>query len=371
MKLKVPKNTLDKAIKAVCKAVPNKGIQPILNNILLENEDGHLVLNATDLDFFIEAKVPSNNEESGSITLSAKKLEEIVSKLEEDDVSINVDYESHKASLICKKANFDLIGLSPEDFPKMKKPDPSEMYTINSNALSKAIDMVHFAASRYDVNNVLGGVYMSIENGILELAATDGNRLASYEIELEDKNGTLVKKEAVIPVKVVADVQKIIESSVDENVKVAFTNNQVMFKTEDRLVISRLLEGTYPRFKQLIPDEFEKIAQVDRKDLLSCLERVAVMANERTNLVRLSFNDNQLKINSSNLDFGGAEDDLEIEYMGDEMDIHFNVKYLIDGIRTLDSDKVQFGMNAPLNPVVVKPISDSKYIYLIMPIKHK
>lgn len=375
MKLKVPKNTLDKAIKSVAKAIPSKGIQPILNNIYLENQNGHLVLNATDLDLFIEAKIPSSNEETGAITLSARKLEEIVSKLEEDDVNISVDHDNSKANLVCKKANFDLIGISPEDFPKLEKPESQEFFELGKEKFAEIIDKVHFAASRYDNTNILSGVYLGLreENGVtfFDVAATDGNRLASFSVDLGDISGTFVKKEVVVPVKVIADVQKILDTSVDDVIKIAFLSNQIVFKTEDRFVVSRLLEGVYPRYKQLIPEDTNKMAQVDRQELLSCLERVSVMANERTNLVTLKFDESNLYITTSNLDFGGAEDNISIEYMGEPLEIAFNVKYLIDGIKCMDSDKIQISMNEALNPALVKPISDQEYIYLIMPIKSK
>lgn len=370
MKLEVPKSTLDKALKAVCRAVPNKGIQPILNNILLENNNGHLVLNATDLDFYIEATIPSNNIDSGRITLSAKKLEEIVGKLEDDDILIDVNEKTNEAKLTCNSAHFDLIGVSAEDFPEFSKPNAGDFFTVNASKLSKAISLVSFAASRFDVNNILGGVYMQVNAGSLELAATDGNRLSSFVLELEDA-GALDGKEVVVPVKVIEELQRIIENSVDESVQVAFLDNQVVFKTEDRFVVSRLLDGTYPKYKQLIPENSDKTAQIDRKKFLSCLERVAVMANERTNLVKLSFEENQLAIESSNLDMGGADEKIEIDFMGEPLDIFFNVKYLAEAIKTIDADKIQIAMTKSLSPAVIKPLSEGKYIYLIMPVKSK
>lgn len=374
MKFKVPKNTLDKAIKSVSKAVPSKGVQPILNNILLENSNGHLTLNATDLDFSIEAIIPSVNEEEGSITISAKKLEEIVSKLDEDDIYINVDLDSKKANLTCKKSNFDLIGVSAEDFPKINKPDTSSFITISKEKFSRMADLVCFSASKYDLNNILGGVYIGIketEEGkkVLELASTDGNRLSNYELELESSN--IETKEVVVPIKIILDIQRILETSVDENINISFLDNQIIFFTQDRFIISRLLDGTYPRFKQLIPKEQDKVAQVDRKELLSCLERVATMANEITNLVKLSFKEGSLTIESSNQDFGQAADNIPVEYMGENLDIFFNVKYLIEPLKHLDCERVQFSMLGSVNPVLLKPISDENYLHLIMPIKHE
>jgi len=382
MKLKVPKNILDKAIKSVSKAVPNKGIQPILNNILLENEDGHLKLNATDLDFSIEAIIPSENQEIGKITLSAKKLEEIVSKLDEDDVLIDVNPENQKTHLICKESNFDLVGIPADDFPKITKPDTSAYISISKERFSKIINLVQFSASRYDLNNILGGIFFGLRENtnpeisskfILEVAATDGNRLSSYEYEITDANcnPNFAKKEVVVPLKVITDVQRILDTSYDETIRISFIGNQIVFFTDDRFISSRLLEGTYPRYKQLIPSDQDKIAQIDRKQFLSCLERVAIMANEITNLVKLSFNSGKLKIESSNQDFGQAADSIDINYVGDPIVIYFNVKFLIDPIKTIDSDKIQFSRSVPINPVIVKAIASESYIQLVLPIKHE
>jgi len=382
MKLKVPKNILDKAIKSVSKAVPNKGIQPILNNILLENEDGHLKLNATDLDFSIEAIIPSENQEIGKITLSAKKLEEIVSKLDEDDVLIDVNPENQKTHLICKESNFDLVGIPADDFPKITKPDTSAYISISKERFSKIINLVQFSASRYDLNNILGGIFFGLRENtnpeisskyILEVAATDGNRLSSYEYEITDPNcnPNFAKKEVVVPLKVITDVQRILDTSYDETIRISFIGNQIVFFTDDRFISSRLLEGTYPRYKQLIPQDQDKIAQIDRRQFLSCLERVAIMANEITNLVKLSFNSGKLKIESSNQDFGQAADSIDIDYVGDPIVIYFNVRFLIDPIKTIDSDKIQFSMSGAINPVIVKPIASESYIHLVMPIKHE
>lgn len=377
MKLKVPKSTLDKAIKSVSKAVPSKGVQPILNNILLENTNGHLRLNATDLDFTIEATIPSFNEEEGSITISARKLEEVVSKLEEDDVEISVDPVTHKTNIICKQSNFDLVGVSSDDFPKVEKEEINSYITIGKAKFSRIISMVNFAASKYDVNNILGGVFLSVrenpETGVvsLEMAATDGNRLSSYELEIDkSSNPNFSRKEVVVPLRIIIDVQKILDSSIDETINISFLANQIVFFTQDRYVISRLLEGTYPRYKQLIPSNQDKLAQIDRKELLSCLERVAVMANEITNLVKLSFKDGNLSIESSNRDFGQAEDSIQIEYIGEPISMFYNVRYLIEPLKCLDADRVQFSMLGAVSPALLKPISDENYIHLIMPIKH-
>lgn len=374
MKLKVRKNSFDKAIKSVAKAVPSKGVQPILNNILLENCNGHLTLNATDLDFSIEAIIPSENEENGRITISAKKLEEIVSKLDEDDIYLEVELGTNKTNLTCKKSNFELVGISADDFPKIDKPDTKNFIKLNKHHFSKMINMTHFSSSKYDLNNILGGILFSYKendgNKFFEMATTDGNRLSSYEYQLEEQQGKLEKAEVVVPARIILDVQKIIESSVDDDISISFLNNQVIFFTQDRFIVSRLIEGSYPRYKQLIPQNQDKLAQINTKQFLSCLERVATMANEITNLVKLTFKENKLYIESSNQDYGQAADDMSIHYEGDPLSIFFNVKYIIEPIKHIDSEEIIISMSGAVNPALIKPNSSENYIHLVMPIKH-
>lgn len=374
MKLKVRKNSFDKAIKSVAKAVPSKGVQPILNNILLENCNGHLTLNATDLDFSIEAIIPSENEENGRITISAKKLEEIVSKLDEDDIYLEVELGTNKTNLTCKKSNFELVGISADDFPKIDKPDTKNFIKLNKHHFSKMINMTHFSSSKYDLNNILGGILFSYKekdgNKFFEMATTDGNRLSSYEYQLEEQQGKLEKLEVVVPARIILDVQKIVESSVDDDISISFLNNQVIFFTQDRFIVSRLIEGSYPRYKQLIPQNQDKLAQINTKQFLSCLERVATMANEITNLVKLTFKENKLYIESSNQDYGQAADDMAIHYEGDPLSIFFNVKYIIEPIKHIDSEEIVISMSGAVNPALIKPNSSENYIHLVMPIKH-
>jgi DNA polymerase-3 subunit beta len=374
MKLKVRKNSFDKAIKSVAKAVPSKGVQPILNNILLENCNGHLTLNATDLDFSIEAIIPSENEENGRITISAKKLEEIVSKLDEDDIYLEVEIGTNKTNLTCKKSNFELVGISADDFPKIDKPDTKNFIKLNKHHFSKMINMTHFSSSKYDLNNILGGILFSYKekdgNKFFEMATTDGNRLSSYEYQLEEQQGKLEKLEVVVPARIILDVQKIVESSVDDDISISFLNNQVIFFTQDRFIVSRLIEGSYPRYKQLIPQNQDKLAQINTKQFLSCLERVATMANEITNLVKLTFKENKLYIESSNQDYGQAADDMAIHYEGDPLSIFFNVKYIIEPIKHIDSEEIVISMSGAVNPALIKPNSSENYIHLVMPIKH-
>lgn len=379
MQLKVSQKLLDKAIKSVAKAVPAKGIQPILNNIYLKTVQGKLLLNATDLDFWIEATIPSQNHVEGEVAISAKKIEEITSKFSDELLNLHMKDENKVLEIGSEKIKYDLIGLAGDDFPAFEKPDLSgqDFITINRQEFLNLINVIQISASRFDLNNILGGIYIGIRESeekdyFLEFASSDGGRLSAYSLKLDNlaKNPDFTNKAVIVPIKIILDVHKILDTSVDDNVQVAFLPSQVVFKTEDRFVVSRILEGEYPNYRELVPSGHDKKAIISRKDLQVALDRVAIMANEITNMVKLSFKENQMTLECSNLDFGTAKETLEIcEYVGSVIEINFNVRFIMDFLKVINSENVVINMNANESPALIKPETGSEYIYVIMPLK--
>ncbi len=379
MQLKVSQKLLDKAIKSVVKAVPAKGIQPILNNIYLKTLQEKLLLNATDLDFWIEATIPSQNQSEGAVAISAKKIEEISSKFSDEELNLHMEDEKKVLEIGSEKIKFDLIGLPGDDFPAFEKPDLTgqDFITINRQEFLSLINVVQISASRFDLNNILGGIYIGIKETeekeyFLEFASSDGGRLSAYSLKLDNlgENPSFVNKAVIVPIKIILDIQKILDTSVDDNVQIAFLSSQVVFKTEDRYVVSRILEGEYPNYMELVPAGHDKKAVVSRKGFQAALDRVAVMANEVTNMVKLSFKDNQMTLKCSNLDFGNAIETLETnDYEGSELEINFNVRFIMDFLKVIDSDNVVIYMNANESPALIKPETGNEYIYVIMPLK--
>ncbi|MCH2226431.1 MAG: DNA polymerase III subunit beta [Candidatus Caenarcaniphilales bacterium] len=379
MKLKVSQKLLDKAIKSVNKAVPAKGIQPILNNIYLKTLGEKLLLNATDLDFWIEATIPANNLNEGSVAISAKKIEEISSKFSDEELDLFMEDEKKILEIGSEKIKFDLIGLPGDDFPAFEKPDfiDQDFISINRQEFLDLLNVVQISASRFDLNNILGGIYIGIKQEednsyFLEFASSDGGRLSAYKMKLDNINEThkFANKAVIVPIKIILDVQKILDTSVDDNVEIGFLSSRVVFKTEDRYVVSRILEGEYPNYMELVPKTHDKEAIINRKDLQQALDRVSVMANEVTNMVKFSFNDNQMTLECSNLDFGNAVESLEVvSYNGSEFEINFNVRFIMDYLKVIDSDNIVIHMNANESPALVKPEQGQEHIYVIMPLK--
>ena len=385
MKLTVSQKLLDKAIKSVNKAVPAKALQPILNNIFLKTQDNKLFINATDLDFWIEANMPSANLEEGSIAVSAKKIEEISSKFSDEELNLSLANETKILKIGSEKIKFDLIGFPGEDFPAFEKPelDGQSAVTINRLDFLSYINVVQISASRFDLNNILGGIYIAIREEynqeldskeyFLDFASSDGGRLSAYSHKLNNVNlndANFKNKVVIVPIKTMLDIQKILDTSIDDNLSIYFLSSQAVFKTEDRYIVTRLLEGNYPNYLELVPSGHNKRAVIDRKEFLSALDRVSVMANEITNMVKLSFSAENLKLDSNNLDFGNASESMSItHYHGDDIEINFNIKYLIDFLKVIDSELIIFLIHEKETPAIIKPESGPEHIYVIMPLK--
>lgn len=383
MKLTVSQKLLDKAIKSVNKAVPAKALQPILNNIYLKTLDNKLLVNATDLDFWIEATIPSTNLEEGSIAVSAKKIEEISSKFFDEELNLSFANESKVLKIGSEKIKFDLIGFPGEDFPAFEKPDLENQspVIINRQEFLNFINVVQISASRFDLNNILGGIYIAIREEynqaldskeyFLDLASSDGGRLSAFSHKLSDlKESNFKHKVVIVPIKIMLDIQKILDTSIDDNLSIYFLSSQVVFKTEDRYIVTRLLEGNYPNYLELVPTGHDKRAIIDRKEFLSALDRVSVMANEITNMVKLSLSAETLKLDSNNLDFGNATQSIPVtHYQGEDIEINFNIKYLIDFLKVVDSELVTFLIHHKESPAIIKPESGAEHIYVIMPLK--
>jgi len=384
MKLKVSQKLLDRAIKSVNKAVPAKALQPILNNIFFKTHENKLLVNATDLDFWIEALIPAQNLEDGSIAVSAKKIEEITAKFSDEELNLSVSQETKVLKVGSDKINFDLIGFPGEDFPVFNKPDLSEQSAviINRQEFLNYINVVQISASRFDLNNILGGIYISIREEynqaldskeyFLDFASSDGGRLSAYSHRLENISSEMnfKHKVVIVPIKVMLDIQKILDTSVDDNLKIYFLSSQVVFQTEDRYIVTRLLEGNYPNYLELIPTGHDKRAVIDRKEFLAALDRVSIMANEITNMVKLSFSSEALGLETNNLDFGKANETISLtHYQGDNIEINFNIRFLIDFLKVVESELVVFLIHQKESPAIVKPESGPEHIYVIMPLK--
>lgn len=371
MKFVVKKEDLYNGIKIVERATSMKALQPVLLNILIETVDKATIrLVATDLDFTVVALVDAQVEEEGKITLPSKTLNEIVSKLSDKLVTFEMNNEETTVNITCQKSKFDIIGISASEFPpefSNVQINEDEGFEIEIRPFVKAVKQAGFAAASYETSNLLSGIVCDISSNILEIASTDGNRLARIRETIDNKDNHA--KQLIIPSKTLNEFIKMSSFIDEETVKIFTEKSKIILKSERTTTISRLLDGQFPKYNQLIPNESPKEAQVNVSQLISALERVSIMVNEKTSIVKLEFSNNNLKLFADAPDAGKSEENLDIDYTGEELTIAFNYKFVLEALKNLDSDIVKIGLNTPLSATMFRPDSEEDYVCLIMPVQ--
>ena len=371
MKFVVGKEDLLNGIRIVERATSQKAVQPVLYNILIETlENNQIRLTATDFVLTVITTVDAKIDEPGKITLPAKKLNEIVSKLGNDLVTVEMDEGSATVSMTCQKSKFDIIGISASEYPAEALNynfDENNCFDVELKPFLKGIRQAGFASASYEVSNLLSGIVCDFSNGLLEIASTDGNRLARVRESLD--SDIKEQTQLIIPSRTLNELLKMSSFIDEKNIKICKDKSTIIFNTEKILVISRLLEGQFPRYNQLIPSETPKKAIVNVSQLIAALERVSVMVNEKTSIVKMHFADNVLTLTADTPDSGKSEDEIDIQYTDEELLIAFNYKFVLDALRIIESDEVIIGLNAPLSATVLRPNSEDDFICLIMPVQ--
>lgn len=370
MKFLVKKEDVFNGIRLVANVAAMKSLQPVLANILIETVDDNAVkLTATDFDLTISTTVDAKVENSGKITLPAKKLNDIVSRLSDKLITFELNTDTNSMNITCDNTRFDIIGISANEFPNvMENISISEDTAINIDLkpFVKAMRQASFAAANFEANNLLSGVVCDISEEIIEMASTDGNRLARVREKInniEHKTSQLI-----IPSKTTTEFMKMSALIDDESVKIYTDKTKLVIKTEKSMMISRIMEGQYPKYNQLIPKESPKTAIVNKNKLISALERVSIMVNEKS-FIKFEFTENKLTLKADSPDAGASEESIEIEYNSEDLTIAFNYKYVIDGLKNMDTDEVKIGLNTNLSATVFMPNSEEDYISLIMPVQ--
>lgn len=371
MKFVIKKEDLFNGIKIVERATSIKALQPVFLNIFIETIGNNAIkLIATDLDFTVSTIVDAQIEEEGKITLPSKTLNEIVSKLGNKLITFEMTEGETTVNITCQNSKFDIIGISASEFPQEicnYEIKEEESFEIELKPFTKAIKQAAFAAAGYETSNLLSGVVCDINGETLEIASTDGNRLARVREKITNKENKT--KQIIIPAKTLNEFLKTTSYIDEETIKIYFEPSKIIIKTEKATMISRILEGHYPKYNQLIPQESPKEAIINVSQLISALERVAIMIYEKTNIVKMNFADNELTLTGDAPDSGKSEEKIEINYTAEPLLIAFNYKYVLDALKNIESEEVKIGLNTGLSATVLKPNSEEDFVCLIMPVQ--
>ena len=382
MKVVCSQSELNSALQLVSRAVATRPTHPVLANVLLTADAGsnRLSLTGFDLSLGIQTSLAASVETSGAITLPARLLGEIVSRLSSDSpVTFAVDDSGEQVQLTSLSGSYQMRGMSADDYPDLPMVESGMTLKLQPERLVQALKGTLFASSADEAKQLLTGVHLKFNQRALEAAATDGHRLAVLNVEdaLQDAALTdAVDDEGfavTLPSRSLREVERLMASwRSDEPVSLFCDRGQVVFLAADQMVTSRTLEGTYPNYGQLIPDGFTRTFGMDRRALIAALERIAVLADQHNNVVKFSSQpeDGVVQISADAQDVGSGSESLPSNLEGDAMQIAFNVRYLLDGLKAMGSDRIVLHCNAPTTPAVLRSEEASEaFTYLVMPVQ--
>ncbi len=375
---------LNNAIQLVNKAVASRPTHPILSNVLVTADEvtNKISLTGFDLNLGIQTSFDATVSQSGAITIPSKLLSEIVSKLpNESPVSLSVEDSSDNILLKSDRGSFNLKGIPSDDYPKLPFVESGTSLEIDPSLFLKALKMTIFSSSNDESKQLLTGVNFKFKKTILESAATDGHRLAvilnnDEDLNLKDFNDDLsdndVDLSVTIPTKSLREIEKLVSfKSHEKSIKLFYDKGQVVFISSNQIITTRTLEGTYPNYSQLIPDSFSKIFKFNKNSFIESLERIAVLADQQSSVVKINLKDDNLaSISADAQDIGNAEELLPVNFSGDNLEIAFNVKYLLEGLKVIASENVLLKCNLPTTPAVLVPDDNiTSFTYLVMPVQ--
>ncbi|AIE74466.1 MULTISPECIES: DNA polymerase III subunit beta [unclassified Synechocystis] len=388
MKLICRQSDLSSGLSLVSRAVSSRPTHPVLGNVLLEADADHnyLRLTAFDLSLGIQSSFTADVQQGGRITLPAKLLNDIVSRLPDGDITLVIDPDSeagdsHLTTITSESGRFQIRGLDADDFPALPTVQGVKPLLLPVATLNEGLRGALFAASTDETKQVLTGVHIKGSSDSLEFAATDGHRLAVVEAptQIENDEGEAVVTGSdladfavTIPARALRELERMVASQGNSDlVSLVVNDTQVIFELGNQRLTSRKLEGAYPAYGQLIPRQFSRTVTMDRKRLISALERVSVLADQKNNLVTFTLQTptNQLQLAVEAQDLGHGEESMGAEIIGEGGQIAFNIKYLMDGLKALPSNDIQMQLNEGNQPVIFTPLGGLKMTYLVMPVR--
>lgn len=369
MKLVCDQNDFSAKLSLLSRVVPANPTHPVLANVLLIAEAGRLGLAVFDLNLGMQIWIPAQTEDPGAITVPARFLNDIVSRLPHAPVTIQT--EGVSVLLTCAQGRYQFQGIEAEEFPGLPVIEELQPLVLPAPALVAGLQGSLFAASSDEAKQILTGLHLSTQTDSLEFAATDGHRLA---VATSPQATQATEMAMTVPAKALRELERLLGRQ-EVDLAVRFDPTQIVFEFATELgtarLSSRLLEGQYPAYNQLIPRQFARQMTIERQLFVAALERIAVLAAQKNNIVKLKLDsvEQQVGLSAEAPQFGSGEESLSAQISGEDLEIAFNVRYLVEGLKAMDSTEIQLQLNSETTPVIVSPLSGRKMTYLIMPIQ--
>ena len=365
MNFTITRQNLHSGLASVSASIPSKTTLPVLSNILFQAENGSVWMSGTDLDVAVRIKVPADVRQEGSLTAPGKKLQDITKELPDQPVELAT--MGSQLELKSGKGRFKLNSLPADEFPTLPEVDFDEGWRVTGTDVNRLIHHTSFAVSNEESRPILNGVLWELRDGAMRMVATNGHRLARMGVPAE--SGDTSSADFIVPPSALQQVQRLFKK--DEVLEVARSGNHLGFRAGAAEVYTRLIEGTYPNYDQVIPRDNDKVATVDKKALESAVRRMAVVASDHTHRIRLKFESGRLHLNVLTPDLGEGQDELEVGYEGEEIEIGFNANYLLEVLRYMPTDEVDIAFKAPERAVTIVPseAENLDYLCLVMPLR--
>ncbi len=362
MKFKINKRDLSKHISIGQKAISSRSTLQILDGILLIAKDEKLIIRGTDLHLSIETSVGCNVMEEGSIVVNSRIFGDIVRKLPDSPITIEV--ENTNIKILCDNSVFNISGNQGSEYPELPIVVEKDSFLIPMDIFRNTIRQIVFATSQDESRPSLTGALLEIKDNTINFVALDGYRLAFKSFKTQSD----IEEKMIIPAPTLVELSKIMEDS-DDDVNITISKGYVIFRIDSTIIYSKLLEGQFFNYSDIIRNHHKTTVIVDKRELQNGLERASLLAKEdRANLVRLNIEDGKISI-SSNTEIGSAYEVVDSLQEGENIKIAFNSRYILEGIRVIDSDRIKLNFMGSINPCIIEPIDDNNYIYLVLPVR--
>ena len=369
MKFSVERQPFLSELQLVTRAAATRSAIPALGGVMLKAEGEGIVLSATDTEIALRSSIAAEVEQDGTLLLPARLLLDIVRVADGDRVSIESASDQGVVKVTSQRASFAVRTLPAADFPKLPTADADTAVQLDAAALAATVERVARAASRDETRPVLTGILVSLEDGTLRMVATDSYRLSVKEAAVPGLNGTAF--EANVPARALQELGRVVAETQPEVVSIITRDNQVVFESGRVTLSSRLIDGQFPNYRQLLPESYEHDVVIDKSELLGVVRRVSLMA-QRNAPLRLRFEQGTVTLSAQTPDVGEASESVPVNYQGDELEIGFNPQFLQEGLESVGATEVRLRLISPLRPGLIETAgegAEDQFLYLIMPVR--
>lgn len=369
MRFEITRDGFDDLVSDAVRVIPSRTTLPVLANVLIrakaDGDGGRVLITGTDLDRSVVATAEADVQEEGAVTVPARKLGQLVGEL--PDASVQFSTSGDRAEIECGQASFVLFGLPADEFPSQPNIDFSEGWKVTGKQLRQLIDRTAFAASSDESRPILQGVLWELRDDAMNMVATNGHRLARASVQGEQATAG-PEVDFILPTKALQDASRLFDD--EDELLVARAENHIGFRSEDRASFTRLIEGPYPNYNQVIPASQDTFAVVEGQQFRAVVKRMAVMASDQTHRIRIRFGNDQARFSVKTPDLGEAEDQLAIDFQGEPLEVAFNASYLDEVLGKMPDGNVRIGMTEPEQAVTLRSEENpDAYLALIMPLR--